>query len=196
MDPPPDEKGDAQSTEPPPEMDDDAGGAETPLPMGADDAFEMDARGGGTTISSSSCRADEPKMRGGDDERALEDTVDGGRPIALPMGATLTGRGLVRPCCDEGGGASGDGPSDRPLGCGERTLGEDDEAWDGAPGGGGPIGVPPRPRLGEICGPPCCGGGDMNEADDEGMPMLPNACCCCGWPRFIGGGGGGENMRC
>ena len=75
-----------------------------PLPIGiADEAFEIEDREGGTTISSSSCRADEPKVRLLDDADGppappCGETDDGGRPpMALPIGATLAMRGLVKP---------------------------------------------------------------------------------------------------
>lgn len=98
----PEENGEDQSSE------DDVGaganvpGALVPLPIGiADEAFEIEDREGGTTISSSSCRADEPKVRLLDDADGppapCGETDEGGRPMALPIGATLAMRGLVKP---------------------------------------------------------------------------------------------------
>lgn len=87
--PPPDENGDPQS-------------AEAGLTGGAE-VDEIDARGAGTTISSSSWSAEEPKIRDGGDEAFV-----GERPMTLPIGVA---RGLVRlgpGACDVGGGAMGE----------------------------------------------------------------------------------------
>lgn len=64
---------------------------------------EIDARGGGTTISSSSWRAEDPKIRDGGDE-GFE------RPITLPIGVTSGFVRLERPGAEDvGGGAIGEG---------------------------------------------------------------------------------------
>lgn len=94
----PDENGEDQSSEDDVWTGAEVPGAFVPLPIGmADEAFEIDDREGGTTISSSSCRADEPKVRLEEAGPPCPAAVEGGRPIALPIGATLADRGLVTP---------------------------------------------------------------------------------------------------
>jgi hypothetical protein len=87
--PPPEENGDPQSA---------VEGLTAPV-----EVDEIEARGGGTTISSSSWSAEDPKIREGGDE--------GERPMILPIGVT---RGLVSRLEDPraedvGGGAIGEG---------------------------------------------------------------------------------------
>lgn len=86
--PPPDENGDPQSAE-----------------AGLTDAVEfeeIDARGAGTTISSSSWRAEEPKI--------LDGGEDGDRPMTLPIGVARELVRLAGPGAeDTGGGAIGEG---------------------------------------------------------------------------------------